>query len=60
MYLTLTLTQVRAAAAMGSARRPPRHVCDHALPPAALAAAHAAGQREECEGDGEGQGLAKG
>ena len=62
MYLTLTLTQVRAAAAMGSPRRPARHVCDHALPPAALAAALPAGQREqaeaEAEGESEGEGLA--
>ena len=43
---------------MGSPRRPARHVCDHALPPAAHAAALPAGQREEGEGEGEGEGLA--
>ena len=45
-----TSHQVRAAAAVGSSRRPPRHVRHHALPPAA----HPAGQREEEAAEGEG------
>ena len=55
MYSTgyTTSHQVRAAAAVGSTRRPPRHVRHHALPPAA----HPAGQREE-EAAEEGEGLA--
>ena len=55
MYSTCYTTshQVRAAAAVGSTCRPPRHVRHHALPPAA----HPTGQREE-EAAEEGEGLA--
>ena len=52
MYSTCYTTshQVRAAAAVGSTCRPPRHVRHHALPPAA----HPTGQREEAAAEGEG------
>ena len=50
-----TSYQVRAAAAVGPSRRPPCHVCHHALPPAA----HPAGQcEEEDEDEDEDEGLA--